>query len=112
MSTKEARRRGMLPRTASSGVSEMFVGPDIRKEAADRFMSGDIHFGHAGLGSYNWYGNDQESKMTGGANMHASGLYGGYGAISDHINADFSLGAGTMAMLFIAGCFYLKSKGQ
>lgn len=89
----------------------MFVGPDISREAANRYMSGDIHFGHAGLGSYNWYGNAPESKMTGGANMHASGLYG-VGAVSDHINADFSLGAGTMAVLFVAGCFYLKSKGR
>lgn len=112
MNVKEAKRRGMMPKTASYGKSEMFTSPDISSKQRNRYMVGDIMFGGlAGANTMNWYGNEPESTMTGGVNMKVNGLYG-VGGVSDYMNQDFALGFGTMATMGAIALFLLKYRGQ
>ena len=131
MSAKEARRRGLTTKTAyprpKDPNANMFVGPDLRAEEASRYDSAPIGFG--GLGNINWFGNEPEAKVSGGANMHVSGLYGmgqhdedeealmAYlgnvpQSVATYKDPDFYLGGGTVALLTLVALGVLKMKGR
>lgn len=131
MSAKEARRRGLTTKTAyprsKDPHANMFVNPDVRPESVARYDGTPIMFG--GLGNVNWFGNEPEAKIAGGANMYASGLYGAHSPgedeealmaylgnvpqdVATYKDPDFYIGAGTMAMLGAAALFILKMKGR
>ena len=78
MSAKEARRRGLTTKTSYPRSTDpnagMFVSRDVNPRDVARYDGTPIMFG--GLGNVNWFGNEPESKMTGGTNMHVNGLYG------------------------------------
>ena len=65
MSTKEAKRRGLIPRSnGSTGVSTMY-GDNLMLNLTGRDPE-PIMFG--GLGRINMFGNDTDAKMGGGEN--------------------------------------------
>jgi hypothetical protein len=74
MSTKEAKRRGLMPRSnnSSKGVSSMY-GNNLNLNLMGRDPE-PILFG--GLGRVNMFGNDPDAKMGGGENLQTRGLYG------------------------------------
>lgn len=97
MSTKEAKRRGLMPRSnGSTGVSTMY-GDNLMLNLTGRDPE-PIMFG--GLGRINMFGNDTDAKMGGGENLRTRGLYG-LGSISNSpqglLNA-IMLGGAVMAL--------------
>ena len=124
MSAKEARRRGLTTKTSYPRSKDpnagMFVSRDVNPQEVARYDATPIMFG--GLGNVNWFGNEPESKVTGGANMHVSGLYGAHVTQEDEIaylgtvehvrDPDFYLGGGAGLLLGAAAWFVLKMKGR
>ncbi len=124
MSAKEARRRGLTTKTSYPRSTDpnagMFVSRDVNPRDIARYDGTPIMFG--GLGNVNWFGNEPESKMTGGTNMHVSGLYGAHVTQEDEIaylgsvehvrDPDFYLGGGAGLLLGAAALFVLKMKGR
>ena len=124
MSAKEARRRGLTTKTSYPRSKDpnagMFVSRDVNPQEVARYDATPIMFG--GLGNVNWFGNEPESKVTGGANMHVSGLYGAHVTQEDEIeylgtvehvrDPDFYLGGGAGLLLGAAALFVLKMKGR
>jgi len=124
MSAKEARRRGLTTKTSYPRSSDpnagMFVSRDVNPREVSRYDGTPIMFG--GLGNVNWFGNEPESKMTGGTNMYVSGLYGANVTQEDEIaylgsvehvrDPDFYLGGGAGLLLGAAALFVLKMKGR
>ena len=124
MSAKEARRRGLTTNTSYPRSKDpnagMFVSRDVNPQEVARYDATPIMFG--GLGNVNWFGNEPESKVTGGANMHVSGLYGAHvtqeaaiaylGTVEQVRDPDFYLGGGAGLLLGAAALFVLKMKGR
>ena len=124
MSAKEARRRGLTTKTSYPRSKDpnagMFVSRDVNPQEVARYDAPPIMFG--GLGNVNWFGNEPESKVTGGANMHVSGLYGAHvtqegeiaylGTVEHVRDPDFYLGGGAGLLLGAAALFVLKMKGR
>tara|TARA_B100002019_G_scaffold270701_2_gene264511 strand:+ start:4846 stop:5232 length:387 start_codon:yes stop_codon:yes gene_type:complete len=124
MSAKEARRRGMTTKTSyprSPDVNaNMFVSRDVNPREVARYDGTPIMFG--GLGNVNWFGNEPESKVTGGQNMYVNGLYGvgvteedelAYLGSVEHVkDPDFYLGGGLGLALGALALFALKYQGK
>lgn len=70
MSTKEAKRRGLMPRSEGKATGQMF-GDNLSLNL--NRMQGPIMFG--GLGRMNGFGNDREFNQ-GLENLNTRGLYG------------------------------------
>ena len=124
MSAKEARRRGLTTKTSYPRSKDpnagMFVSRDVNPQEVARYDATPNKFG--ALGNVNWFGNEPESKVTGGANMHVSGLYGAHVTQEDEIaylgtvehvrDPDFYLVGGAGLLLGAAALFVLKMKGR
>ena len=77
MSSKEARRRGMMPSSPSrygTGKNEFETDVRLPEGYAAGVIREPIMFG--GLGNINWFGNEPEAKLSGGHNLSTRGLYG------------------------------------
>jgi hypothetical protein len=137
MSNKEARRRGMVPPTASrygSGRNEFETDVRLPEGYAAGVIKEPIMFG--GLGNINWFGNEPEAQMTGGQNLTTRGLYGVgnvdapvteedaleylgavngnqiNGIFGDWFTGDLFKGAGGLAILGLGVLAVLKLKGR
>ena len=124
MSAKEARRRGLTSKTVYPRSPDpnagMFVSRDVNPQEVERYDATPIMFG--GLGNVNWFGNEPEAKVTGGANMYVNGLYGvgvtqedelAYlGNVEHYKDPDFYLGGATGLMLGAVALFALKWTGR
>jgi len=72
MSTKEAKRRGLMPRSATATGRSAMYGDNLNLNLSNR-MQEPIMFG--GLGRMNGFGNDHEFNQ-GLENLNTRGLYG------------------------------------
>jgi hypothetical protein len=103
MSSKAARRTGMVQPNQMPGKGNNFFDTDIRlpEEYMANVQREPIMFG--GLGRMNGFGNDPEFSQTGGENLTTPGLYGMFGNLSVSDGGLIKAAAAGGALLALTG---------